>query len=226
MCCMMHVSLLSSVLYHASQVCPLCFALNEQMNCNVWLHREKLKSLYDTTNPWHETPSPAEEHKLWVTGKSTEAHRVLMPLHFLYQIMQKSYWNFNEQGRVEAGVRWLEIPHASLFIIREELVPLRISDLGCTSFSFKTLEFNLDFKFEMHRFTINLPRSKAVPRVARKLYFQQYLQQWWTAIFEEKGRQYHKCTMPAYVPFNVQDVWQMPIVVWICKERRLWIIWR
>ena len=87
---------------------------------------------------------------------------------------------------------------------------------------FKTLELALNFDMKMERLQLlPLPSKGMTPEKFQVQCFT-YLQLWADLILAEKRRQ-QKIEVdewPAHVPWEVKDVYSMPMVIWIKKTKK------
>ncbi len=86
---------------------------------------------------------------------------------------------------------------------------------------FKTFELGLDYRNTMERVQLNvIPRSRLTLEEWH-VKIRSYLSMWWTCLKRHKQQQFtieDRTQWPSNLPWSVETVGDMPVVVWLTKE--------
>jgi hypothetical protein len=189
---------------------------------------QELKCFEGGKNLVHWLPEPVDgDHQHWKLGTnsaggSMRALRMLMPMGMALDILEHADMStfVKEAAGVECHPYELRIPEHPVWFIKDgELTETRLTDIHFKVHC-KTVELPLNFHQVMVRCQFRTPGKGALSWENWLEKCSRYIKRWIELIVVEKRRQIQTPTeMWLAIPWDVNTLWTMPIVLWLSKPR-------
>ena len=172
------------------------------------------------------------DHVSWKKGTNTagggmRALRIVVPVGMAIDILEcADIEAFADKSVVECCLAALRPPTQTVHFLRPTPQVLELKDVNESKVHCKTLELELNYHHRMIRYQFHTPSRKSEdgreltkPECLAKC--KGYLKMWIQFIYTEKVRQLHfsQEMWPPSPPWGVADVYDMPIVLWLSKEK-------
>jgi len=170
-------------------------------------------------------------HQNWKKGINTSssirALRIAVPVGMAIDILEcADIGAFADKSGVECCLADLQYPEQQVHFLRPDPQVLELKDVNESKVHCKTLELALSYHQKMIRYQIRTPsrRSEDGRELTRPEWLakcKRYLKNWMELIYTEKVRQlrFAKDMWPPSLPWGVTTVYDMPIVLWLSKEK-------
>ena len=164
----------------------------------------------------HQSPTHMSWDKGLMGTRSYVSLRCLMPLGVAWEIIQsadRERFRVNATIQVDIGRLSHENQTTSVYwLTKQKLIPSSLADLFGSRIITKTIEFSLNFNEQMHRIQLS-PFGGDHEGCGR------YIEMLSDALVSEKHRQMQIEDARPPLPWEVKDVWGMPVVLWIHKRQ-------
>ena len=177
-------------------------------------------------------PEPkAAGHVSWTKGINTSssirALRIAVPVGMAINILVcVDIEAFADKSVVECCLAALRHPTQQVHFLRPAPQVLELKDVNESKVHCKTLELELNYHHRMIRYQFHTPSRKSedgreLTNAEWLAKCKRYLKMWIQLIYTEKVRQLHFSPemWPPSPPWGVADVYDMPIVLWLSKEK-------
>ena len=157
-------------------------------------------------------------HESWAKGlmgtKKNRALRCLMPLSLALEIIKSAdRERFMVDAVIEVDIGRLPHENQTVYWLKEQKwITSSFAGLFGSRIITKTIEFSLNFNEQMHRIQLS-PTGRNKERCDR------YIKALNAALASEKLRQMQIKDARPLLPWEVEDVWTMPAVLWIHKRQ-------
>ena len=185
-----------------------------------------MKNFDGCSNLVNNLPEPTMDHVLWTKGCNTasgaRALRILMPLCTAIDILENAdVATFTLKHGIHTPIDHLRLPDTPVWWIKAgTLQKMSIRDVNDKVVRCKVVELPLNYHQFMVRYQLHNPPKGG--RTNEKWFDRcsSYLKMWMELLIAEKRRQMHvSAEMWPRVPWPIKEVYSMPIVLWLSKER-------
>ena len=174
-------------------------------------------------------PEPGRGHCAWTNGTnaasgSLRALRILMPLGMAIDILEKAdLYPFVSLGAaVHCKTEQLRTPDQPVWCVRSAaLNQMSVSNVANDVVHCKVVELPLNYHQVMGRYQFRRPPKSGLTTEKWHDRCRHYLNMWIELLVAEKRRHMHaSAEMWPHVPWQVDGVSTMPIVLWLSKHER------
>ena len=173
-------------------------------------------------------PEPGPGHNSWKYGTNTASGsrglHILMPLGMAIDILECADLNMlvNMGGAVQCKRGELRLPDQPVWFITTELMrELRVSDVNPEVVHGKVVELPLNYQQVIVRYQFRTPPKGGLMNENWLDHCSDYIDMWIDLIIAEKRRQMHASAEKwPKVPWEVDGMFSMPIVLWRSKNER------
>ena len=161
------------------------------------------------------------------TSSSMRALRIAVPAGMAIDILDNAdIGAFAEKAGVECCLAALQYPEHQVHFLRRDSQVLELKDVNESKVHCKTLELALNYHQRMIRYQFRTPSRKSedgceLTKDEWLAKCKRYLKMWIQLIYTEKVRQlrFAKDMWPPSLSWGVTTVYDMPIVLWLSKEK-------
>ncbi len=187
-----------------------------------------MKNFEGGSNLVNVLPEPGRGHCAWVNGTNTasgslRALRILMPLGMAIDILEHADLNMfvSLGGAVHCKSDQLRMPDQPVWFIKTEMKEICVSNVNPEAVHCKVVELPLNYHQVMVRYQFRTPPKGGLTHEKWFDRCRHYLYMWIELLSKEKRRQMHaSAEMWPEVPWQVDGVFTMPIVLWLPKHER------
>ena len=185
-----------------------------------------MKNFEGGSNLVNVLPEPPRGHNAWTNGTNTasgslRALRILMPLGMAIDILEHADMAvFTNSGGVQCLRGQLQFPNTPVWFLQaEKMRIMQVSKVNTEVVHCKVVELPLNYHQVMVRYQFRTPPKGGLTNEKWFDRCSTYLKMWIELLIAEKRRQMHATEMWPKVPWEVDGVFSMPIVLWLSKER-------
>ena len=185
-----------------------------------------MKNFEGGSNLVNVLPEPGRGHNSWKNGTNTasgsRAVRILMPLGMAIDILEHADMAvFAYQGGTQCSIDHLRFPDTPVWWINAgTLTRMSVRDVNAKVVHCKVVELPLNYHQVMVRYQFRTPPKSGLTNEKWFDCCSTYFKMWIELLIAEKRRQMHASAEKwPKVPWEVDGIFSMPIVLWLSKKR-------
>ena len=187
-----------------------------------------MKNFEGGSNLVNVLPEPGRGHWVWTNGTNTasgsRAVRILMPLGMAIDILERADLSMfvSMGGAMQCKRGELPLPDQPVWFLKTGLMrELRVWDVNPEVVHCKVVELPLNYHQVMIRYQFRTPPKGGLMNENWLDHCSDYINMWIDLIIAEKRRQMHASAEKwPEVPWEVDGIFSMPIVLWLSKQER------